>query len=497
MTSMRFQRPHPLQQQPPKHTDSSDADIATIPILDAPVHQLHHKRWKATLQAGSISHTHPALWNNTRSEVVVFTGGEARLYNIQSATKRHSFTFPAALVGACTNPSNHNQAYACFSNGAVVLWDIDSGEQVSSWSLPCTPQAFAVPAQSHNSVVVSVYSEVTTKYEILLIPLDTLIQTKLWDEFGAPVRLICSSSGRFVASLFHRPYVHIYDLHDHKLRRLKHSRPIRCGAFHPNDSMFGFGDESGHLCLDYNVLGSAHSKQQPQTDYHWHSGPIHCIAFSVEGNQIYTGGQEAVLVIWQLDGKADFQPRLGAEIGAISVSHDAQNVAVHLEDGAVHIMSTLSKKMTKTLQSLRGSSNWEALLAQTGMVVNQKNGLVVLNGHPGHIQFYDIQRDRSVYDVKITQIPTVKYMKNAVPPSVVTRIVFAPDSSNLITVNTSIQPVIKFWRWNTRRNGYDILSEVTASHKGEITGVAHHPTMDLVATCGTDSFFKFWTLQGK
>ena len=54
---------------------------------------------------------------------------------------------------------------------------------------------------------------------------------------------------------------------------------------------------------------------------HWHAHRVRSLAFSADGTTLLSGGDEAVLVMWQLGTRnRSFLPRLGGSILAIASS---------------------------------------------------------------------------------------------------------------------------------------------------------------------------------
>jgi len=74
---------------------------------------------------------------------------------------------------------------------------------------------------------------------------------------------------------------------------------------------------------------------------HWHRQAVPALKWSRDGNYLISGGQETVLVIWQLTtGKKQFLPHLSAEIESIEISPDGTNYALKLSDNSIMILST-------------------------------------------------------------------------------------------------------------------------------------------------------------
>lgn len=56
--------------------------------------------------------------------------------------------------------------------------------------------------------------------------------------------------------------------------------------------------------------------------HHWHASAVSSLSFSQDGMTLFSGGEEAVLVIWHIRSKAasdkSYFPRLGAPITHLS-----------------------------------------------------------------------------------------------------------------------------------------------------------------------------------
>jgi NET1-associated nuclear protein 1 (U3 small nucleolar RNA-associated protein 17) len=70
------------------------------------------------------------------------------------------------------------------------------------------------------------------------------------------------------------------------------------------------GNDKGKITLHHDVGGAG--APVPST-YHWHSHAVASVVFNSDGTYMLSGGEEAVLVIWQLEtGAKRTLPRLGA-----------------------------------------------------------------------------------------------------------------------------------------------------------------------------------------
>lgn len=93
---------------------------------------------------------------------------------------------------------------------------------------------------------------------------------------------------------------------------------------------------------------------------HWHAHAVASLAFTPNGAYLLSGGEEAVLVLWQLHtGHQEFVPRLGAPILSLSVTDSStveQQVAARLRDGTVVFVGSQKLKVSKTISGLKAGS---------------------------------------------------------------------------------------------------------------------------------------------
>lgn len=86
---------------------------------------------------------------------------------------------------------------------------------------------------------------------------------------------------------------------------------------------------------------------------HWHAHPVSSIAISDNGNYLYSGGEEATLVIWQMaTGVKNFIPRLGAALTQVAVAQRSSLVAVASMDNGVHVIDAAKMRLQWSLRAL-------------------------------------------------------------------------------------------------------------------------------------------------
>lgn len=137
---------------------------------------------------------------------------------------------------------------------------------------------------------------------------------------------------------------------------------LTCLAFHPSEDYFATGDDKGSIrlwyCLNEQVAATTVGveKRAQTTTLHWHAHAVTAIAFTANGAYLLSGGEESVLVIWQLHtGKKEFVPRVGAPISTIAVNRGGQSeeYLLGLADATFTFVSAASLKIARSYSRIK------------------------------------------------------------------------------------------------------------------------------------------------
>lgn len=165
------------------------------------------------------------------------------------------------------------------------------------------------------------------------------------------------------------------------------------------------------------------------TTLHWHAHNVYALSLSADCRQLYSGGEEGVLVVWQLEGSnKHFLPRLGASIADIVSNPVDARIAVTTTDNCIRLVNVSAMKDDWVLRSIHmgsycntvsklttggGSKShciqqnpYEPLLSERNtyrsqLVVEPRSNYIVGNGIPNLLQFYDVSTGvfRSAHEV--------------------------------------------------------------------------------------------------
>jgi len=143
----------------------------------------------------------------------------------------------------------------------------------------------------------------------------------------------------------------------------------------------------------------------------------------------------------------------------------------------------------------------------TGLVIEPRNGNVVLNGLPGTIQFFDPIKEQHIMEMEISPRNKVSRTddKEVIPPRVM-HVAFSNDKAArwMVTVDgrddheTTSELYLKFWEYNDDQRTYILNTRVDAPHAKEITSCLFNPRQGnqapMAVTTSLDGTFKIWEL---
>lgn len=290
----------------------------------------------------------------------------------------------------------------------------------------------------------------------------------------------------------------------------KVSRTITCVAGHPDNQSVAVGDSSGRVLLLTNLYSRDKNEKlvRPvQTVYHWHTLPVAVIAFSQSGNHMYTGGGERVLVKWTNPEKKSFLPRLSEPIKHITIGPENIYIAVSTLDNGISIVNpqlrftSVIQKFTRRVET--SSKN----LFPAGLTADPRTSSLILNSRTGHVQFYDTQAEKLLYNVNITLQNIISQERNAVIVNTeVTKIALNYDGTWLATAEEREDVVsytevrLKFWNFDSKNQTFVLNTSIELPHRFGINALMFQPNTSLsgynhfAVTSGKDNTFKLWKL---
>ncbi|OAQ26127.1 WD40 repeat-like protein [Linnemannia elongata AG-77] len=466
--------------------------------------------------------------------ISVETGQVVRILSASTEEGGHADTVTCVML----NPKNSLQLYSASLDGTIKLWDFNDAILLKTFEVgtPITHMAMHEGAPSDVYLVVTKKStkrfhkkQMRKSGGLVAKENSILVRYSLKSSRKRIIRLLSSRScsGLVISSdgeylvMTGRYKLHVIHIaagdgieqgavsenDESRFRTYLTSNRIAALAFHPTEGCIATGDERGRITLWY-CFGK-NVDRPVTTSMHWHAHKVASLAFTSDGNYLLSGGEESVLVIWQVStGHKQFLPRLGSEIKHITISPDDALYAMGHQDNSVNVIRAVDLKIKNSIQGLKLSHTDpinNPLL--TGLVVEPRNGHVVLNGLPGTLQFYDPIKDQHIMELEVFPRNKVSrtYEKEIVAPRVM-HVAFSNDKSGrwMVTVDgrddktTTPELYIKFWEYDDDSHTYVLNTRVDSPHKKEVTSCIFNPRQGnqspMVVTTSLDGTFKVWEL---
>jgi NET1-associated nuclear protein 1 (U3 small nucleolar RNA-associated protein 17) len=238
---------------------------------------------------------------------------------------------------------------------------------------------------------------------------------------------------------------------------------------HKPELAVAIGNREGQVHLYSNLsamFGSAAKAKPPLPQIlHWHRFPVSAVKFSKDGNYLVTGGQETVLVLWQLaTSKKQFLPHLTSGIERIIISPNGANYALQMADNSIMVLNTSELKAVAHFPGLqlavqRGGKATDSLrsLPKAAAVMHPLKHRQVLLTVPSAIsqksadassrpflQTFDLDNGRHISRQALTRNNVTDFNEspegNPIVPPDVTSIAISHDGKWLATVDEWAPP---------------------------------------------------------
>lgn len=299
------------------------------------------------------------------------------------------------------------------------------------------------------------------------------------------VSSVDSMSSNSVVATHDRHTILVWDAHSFGAKSplaLHHTKAFTCVAVSPDGLRIAAGDVTGRIMIWHDIQEalSMRSLQEeedkksmklndeddkpwayvepPAATVHWHAHAVGCVTFSQDGRYLLSGGQEAVLVLWDVrTGARAYLPRLGgALVGISSCKLDAAKYAIRQVDNTIRIVNTASMIIECSIHGIRPAP---CSLDYPSIVFEGYSGRAVVSGPHGVLQFYDISKDLHVDKLQLSKRNIVSMSDSngeevnisSLDPTV-RFVAFSSDGNTLATVESrpgasgaDQNSILKFW----------------------------------------------------
>ncbi|GFS49839.1 WD repeat-containing protein 75 [Nephila pilipes] len=464
---------------------------------------------KVKLRSGlSVVRIRP-LFTPDSKYLIIACGSDVKVYVIQSGECIHNLRYhKTQVISLQENKGNCLQFYSCSEDGIVVRWDYSEGKRLQVYNLHMPVTCFYIPSISDSWFVIK-QPENRDQYRLYsLVPKpiqSTNVQMVISPVLPMENAVAFGCKAQYAAAIYEKSLT-VYNFVRKKFVKHLTQRTLRCVVFHPNDLNLATGDDLGRVFVWSNLF----DKSPIRSIYHWHTLPVADIAFSPEGSYLFSGGGEATLVKWNLfKDEQLYLPRLGAPIHKLNMSTDGSFVLTAHDDNSLQIFNS-QYIIVQVIQGLTQGHFHGARASNcisTGLLYDALNKALVLNGKPGHLQFYNVLDDKHLFNLDIVGRNFVSQdQEKEIQNTDIQKAAIDDKGIWLSTVEywsdeeTSPQIWLKFWEFDFSKQTYVLNTNVILPHNKEVNCMLFRPfavsgDLPLAVTTSNDCRFKIWTLK--
>lgn len=332
--------------------------------------------------------------------------------------------------------------------------------------------------------------------------------------------LAVSASGEWlVAVAGHKAYVAQVSALKSGFTKYVSPDALTCLAVHPLEDYFVTGDAKGVVrlwyCLNQGRPAVANVEKRSQTsELHWHAHAVSSVAFTTNGAYLLSGGEEAVLVIWQLhSGKKEFVPRVGSPIKSVVVSRSSaaeEEYLLGLADASFAFVSSATLKLSRVFSRIKldpvTSSSWASSSSATPLAVHSLSSTLILpSSHPSSLQTYSPSSSTLVAELEVSPSNRVsRQEEKMLEPSRVERVVISQSGEWMATIDRREgdesfrgEMYLKIWWWDKKSAFWILNTRVDRPHGlNKVTSISFSPSDDIqLVTTGEDRNVKTWRIR--
>ncbi|KAL2313087.1 U3 snoRNP-associated protein Nan1 [Schizosaccharomyces pombe] len=507
---------------------------------------------KTAYLGGRLVSKIPAVYSNDNKFVFLTYDTFIGIFSLITGDCINRIFFPNNLanllpVAVLLSPENAFELYVIFQSGYVCVHDWSNSELLRTMEISTRVHAasfsgkllFAVTdtpasdsASSQDRFTLYALSPSTSKEgSSILIPTFVskfneflALDSSLRDNNLATVAVITTDKAIFSLNVPKKKRSQRWIHREHLFNMpQKLTNVALCG------SACAVSDDEGKIHVINDI---SNEKFNPQI-LHWHANPLNGLSWALNGEYLLSGGQEGVLVLWQMEtSHRQFLPRLGSSILSIATSHDSDSYALHLGDNSLvviravdlaeqihvsginsfeskYLTSTGPKNTSKQLQGLvqfsSVSPNGELLLMSSSS----------FNGHSVSVQEYDLTKDSTIRKFEAARYSYSSVSKNSDDATSLDNghvgSVAVTSSRNglyIATIDTWCtniideqqrnvkQTALKFWQFDSVQKTWVLMTRIDNPHGNleVVTALKMMTSSNRFITVGTDATLRIWAL---
>ncbi|KAF9270627.1 WD40 repeat-like protein [Marasmius fiardii PR-910] len=476
------------------------------------------------------------------TSVKIFSTHTGKLVSTLSAPRIATESPSDVLTCAMINPHNTFQLITGSSNGCLAFWDymdavllkrVDLGQPIYHICAHEKHRDYVFVSATRNTKHKKTGEDNAVVLRLSLKSFNEISQRTIQKpseilpvgKTRFPTGLSLSPSGDWiVATAGNKAYVANTTSLQSGFTKYVASDRLSCLAFHPSEDYFATGDIKGNIklwyCLNEKALVKVKKveKKTQTANLHWHAHTVSSLAFTPNGAYLLSGGEEAVLVIWQLHtGKKEFVPRVGAPIQTISLSPagpHGEEYLLGLSDATHTFVSAANLRISRSYSRMKlgpsTSYNLASSSSDAPLAVHDVTSTVILpSSHPSSLQIYSPSHAEVQSELEVSPSNRVSRREDKpLEPSRVRRIAVSPSGQWMASVDSRTgdaefhdEICLKLWHWDRKTSLWALNTRIDRPHGlRQVADMSFSPRAigneeSYLITAGADGTVKTWRIR--
>ncbi|EXJ62067.1 hypothetical protein A1O7_02500 [Cladophialophora yegresii CBS 114405] len=532
--------------------------------------KVNKDEWSVATTRGGIFIDQDPLLTDDDQHLILPTHSEIQVYSTKTSLRVRSLRLDSkSNITSCSlSTCDRNKLYVSCSNGLISLWDWTSGTRLAEFnSGKCARQILPLQSQEADEAVLLLQDDGPGTKNLVVYLVNTSRgtfsekQTVLRGSAFSPCVRSYGHGRVLVACVADRLLVgqsqHTEDQYlefSYTWRELTTPGPVtsfdaqlKSGKSKTSrkvpylDVAVGLNDGviMHYEDILFKLIGMEKKNKTSAGDItarrlHWHRTAVNTVKWSRDGNYIISGGNETVLVIWQLDSnRRQYLPHLSTPILNLTVSAVGSAYGLRLADNSVMILSTadLLPSTNVTGLALGQPSQTSSTLLLHPRTPNRLLAAISCDSFhsklPTFLQVYDLDSSLQLTRQALTRnmVTASNVAPSGLPvrePSVTcmdlshdgkwlaTIDQWTPHEQDLETmyVNSddkalrgrAIETNLRIWLWNESSDNFEQVTRIDEPHKAgpnSVLGLHFNPARLELATIGADGNVRIWTAKAR
>ncbi|KEF56965.1 uncharacterized protein A1O9_07155 [Exophiala aquamarina CBS 119918] len=533
---------------------------------------LNINRWSLAPSKGGIFIDQDPLLTNDGQHLILAIHSQVRVYSTKtSLLVRSSPINRSSIVSCAFSTVEPTKVYIGYTNDTVALWDWTTNQTTTQADTQRRLRRI-IPLTSHgeeevvlvlrqgedksSSVIAYLMDHKQQNFEVARTVLERPFNVMNLESYAQGSVLIASSYGKLLVG-YSQDVIENGAQMTYTWREISIAGSVTAfdAQVRPNKPNAGrkvpttdlaVGLSSGMIMLYqdllYKLIGKEkknHNEDIIPRKLHWHRTAVNTVKWSRDQRYIISGGNETVLVIWQLDtNQKQFLPHLSTSILNLTVSAKGSEYALRLGDNSVMVLSTADLLPSTNIigPAFREDVNLATPMLLHPTITNRLLAAVPTNAlnknqtrenSSSSLQQFDIESDLQISRQALTRNTTTT--KNVAPngqlisePNVdcmtishdgkwlATVDVWRPPRKDIESMHLdgdspesrgrSTETCLRIWAWNGDENVWELVTRINEPHRPggrSVLGLVANPCKAEFATIGVDWAIRIWSPKAR